>query len=812
MIQLLVPAVILLACLPSCTKEASGNSGDSIIFWANCSEIAKLSDAQLDEWQNRGVDGFVCVHQHLWGLGGSQQFDRDPDAALGGKTFELQRAIRDSRIVQRAKKKGMKMYLGFYLANSRDNATTPLVDWFDNAGWDQVVLPAIRDIVGTAEVLGFHGVAFDQEQYRAGEDAQNWPWNYPGNTRAEPEVRSEVAERGRQTMEAMLEVFPRLELLTYAYAFEGDWKSVVQKRFNNIDDFGTSSTFIDWYSGLSSVEGYDSIRLFSTAFYKVFTPARDWETALAHEYSTIYSLFSRRLPNWSYAAPRMHLAPAIWIDNGDGDSPDGYDAARPPEYVDGQLQALRKWAAGREVVIFAYHGLYGTTAGKYEDAFDYGPYVAAMKRASTPGDVDKTDPWLSVTGPTGGPTYHTPGDTVALQGLAGDNLALRVVSWKNDRGGQGAAQMDWQVRCGDHRSGYDSQFAWTTGDIGLKPGANRIAVIAEDTKGLRVTHELTVIAGSSTVSPDDTDPVVRMSSPTCNSVVSSRTKVSAEASDNVSVAKVEFLLDGAVASTVTAPPFTWEWDPLTTGAGARILTAKAYDAVGRTATTSIPVTVQLPPSQFTLKRATTPTVLDGALTEYVSASAAVFGPPSTTSNVTARALWDPENLYLAFDVQDDDVNVSQSRHDGAVWEEDSVEWFVDVNGDGSGSGQRSSAHMSPDDHQGIVSAANVQFDARGSASGTPDLSWDGAWTSHVVLRGPLKPDSGGDAGYVVEVRIPWGSVGLNGGPQAGGFIGLGFAVNDKGASGTSSVMWPNVTAGFQNAGNWQRVQFVGSPP
>ena len=814
MALLLAPVVVFMGCLPACKgpTDANANSADRMIFWANCSEVVKLSNAQLDEWKRRGVDGFVCVHQHLWGLGGSQQFDRNPDSALAGKTYELQRSLRDSRIVERARKKGMKMYLGFYLDNAADNSTTPLLDWFDDAGWTQKVLPATRDIVGAADLLGFDGVAFDQELYRADEAAQNWPWNYPGSTRSEPEVRSKVAERGRQTMRAMLEVFPDLDLLTYAYSFEGDWKSVVQLEYNDTADFGTRSTFVDWYDGLSSVEGYSAIRLFSTAFYKQYAPARDWDTALTHEFNSIYSRFSRRLSNWSYAAPRIHLAPAIWIDNGDSTSSDGYDSAHPPADVETQLQAMRRWGAGREFVIFAYHGLYGTSSGGYRDAFDYDPYVPSMKRASTPIIVDTSSPWLAVTSPTNGPTFHTEDREIELEGVAGDNMALRAVSWENERGGHGAAQTDWQVRCGDHRTGYESQLTWTTGNIQLDPGENRIVVTAEDIKGLQVTHTVTVVSGSSTATPDETDPTVRLSSPSCNTVASEPLTVSAEATDNVGVTRVEFLLDGTVAATVTSPPYDWEWDPHVTGAGARTLAARAYDAGGRTATASIPVTVQPPASQFTIARAATPPVVDGDLTEYAAATAAVFGPPSTTNTVTARAMWDPESLYLAYDVEDTDLNASDAGRDGTIWEDDSVEWFVDVDGDGGGSGARASPHMSPDDHQGIVNAANVQFDARGSGSGTPDPAWDGAWTSHVVTRGSPTPGAEGDAGYTVEIRVPWASLGVNTGPQAGSTVGLGLAVNDKDASGVSSVMWPDVAAGFQNAGNWHLVTLVGTPP
>lgn len=802
---LLLGAMLLAACARSDERERPApNSADRLIFWANCAEVVKLSDAQLDEWESRGIDGFVCVHQHLWGLGGSQRFDPRPGAPLAGEPYRLQRDLRDSDVVRRAKDRGMKMYLGFFLVNAQNNAT-PLLDWFDDRGWSQRVLPAIRDAAAVARLLEFDGVAFDQELYGRGEGAQNWPWDYPGNRRGEAQVRAQVKQRGHEVMRAVLDVFPGVDLLTYAYAFPGDWKSAVQEEQNAISGFGANSTFIDWYDGLSSAEGYSAIRLFSTAFYKVFTPARDWDTALAHEYNSIYSLFSRQLSNWSYAASRLHLSPAIWVDDGDPNAEGDYQAARPPEYVDAQLQAMRSWAAGRELVVFAYHGLYGTAAARYTDAFDYRPYVPSLRRASEPAVVDDEGPALALVAPTAGEEVHVAGTGVDLRGTASDNRAVRAVTWENDRGGGGAAQMRWQVRCGNHREGYESETAWAADGITLHPGTNNIVVTAEDVKGLRTTRHLRVVAGSGSPTPDTTAPVVRLASPGCASAVWGGIRVVAEASDNTGVAKVDFLVDGRVLSTAASPPYAWDWDTSTTGEGTVTLGVTAYDHAGNHATSSFPVTVQPSPSQFEVRRAAAPPVVDGRLAEYAGAPAATFGQPGTSSKVTVRALWDADNLYLAFDVEDPDVQAAPGSRDGRLWEEDSVEWFVDVRGDGGGASRPGAPYMAPDDHQGIVSAANVQFDARGTSTGAPDTSWDGLWTSRVVRAGP---SAGGAPGYAVEISIPWTTLELGSAPRAGLTIGLGLALNDKSGDRSAAVMWPDVTTAFQNASKWPKVRLA----
>src|SRR5262249_9682583 len=68
--------------------------------------------------------------------------------------------------------------------------------------------------------------------------------------------------------------------------------------------------------------------------------------------------------------------------------------------------------------------------------------------------------------------------------------------------------------------------------------------------------------------------------------------VTASASDNVAVTRVEFYLDNALQSTSTASPYQWNWTTTGTPNGAHSLTTKAYDAAGNTgASAAVNVTV-----------------------------------------------------------------------------------------------------------------------------------------------------------------------------------------------------------------------------
>jgi len=96
--------------------------------------------------------------------------------------------------------------------------------------------------------------------------------------------------------------------------------------------------------------------------------------------------------------------------------------------------------------------------------------------------------------------------------------------------------------------------------------------------------------GSGTTS---TPPTVSMASPANGALLSSLVTVSASASDQVAVAGVQFLLDGAsLGAEITNPPYSTTWDTTTVADGPHTLSARARDTAGLTATaTPVAVTV-----------------------------------------------------------------------------------------------------------------------------------------------------------------------------------------------------------------------------
>src|SRR5204862_7753402 len=92
--------------------------------------------------------------------------------------------------------------------------------------------------------------------------------------------------------------------------------------------------------------------------------------------------------------------------------------------------------------------------------------------------------------------------------------------------------------------------------------------------------------------PDVAPPVVTLMSPAVGAV-SGSVVVAASASDNIAVAGVQFMLDGApLGEEDTAAPYEVAWDTAPIANGAHTLTAVARDAAGhQTTAADVSVTV-----------------------------------------------------------------------------------------------------------------------------------------------------------------------------------------------------------------------------
>jgi|GEM_PF-2390301 len=106
------------------------------------------------------------------------------------------------------------------------------------------------------------------------------------------------------------------------------------------------------------------------------------------------------------------------------------------------------------------------------------------------------------------------------------------------------------------------------------------------------TTSATSIQGTFVIAAADAQPpTVAITSPTNGAKIGNgRVTVSASASDNVGIAKVDFFVDGVLTATDTAAPYSFNWNARRVSSGNHAVTATAYDAAGNRASTNITVT------------------------------------------------------------------------------------------------------------------------------------------------------------------------------------------------------------------------------
>lgn len=120
-----------------------------------------------------------------------------------------------------------------------------------------------------------------------------------------------------------------------------------------------------------------------------------------------------------------------------------------------------------------------------------------------------------------------------------------------------------------------------TADHALKFSKIAAGFMAELAKGM--------LAGGAS---DTTPPMAALMAPSNGSTVTGTTTITAGASDDVGVSRVEFWVDGALKGSDTTAPYSYAWNTSATANGSRTLRVKAYDAAGNVGTsTGLTVTV-----------------------------------------------------------------------------------------------------------------------------------------------------------------------------------------------------------------------------
>ena len=292
----------------------------------------------------------------------------------------------DNNIVARARARGISIYLSFYLVNYWSPAT-PLNDWFDDSKWQNETIPHIRHLAAAARLLGVAGLVIIPNFTPAtlGLRLGN------GIIREHPpqsQVRAKVKERGKQVMQAILSVFPNVEIIAYNSYLPETGDEIVHTLVNQLSDTFKNYTHIDFIDGLTSVNGYSAFNLSTETFYKeCYYSWLPCDKVLQEHTNKLYSLLSRRLSNWEQASRRFFQPHFIWIDGLAGDT--GWLTPRLIAHVASQLNAYKKWGNGRKLLIYDWGHL----------SLDYTPYVASIQQASQPTVADSISPTVFITSP-----------------------------------------------------------------------------------------------------------------------------------------------------------------------------------------------------------------------------------------------------------------------------------------------------------------------------------------------------------------------------------------------------------------------------
>src|SRR5260221_3065052 len=187
--------------------------------------------------------------------------------------------------------------------------------------------------------------------------------------------------------------------------------------------------------------------------------------------------------------------------------------------------------------------------------------------------ADTTPPTTSITSPAAGATVS---GTTGVTPSASDNVGATKVEFYLDNLLQSTSTI--------------SPYTWSWNTTTTANGSHAITYKAYDAAGNVGTSAAVSVTVSNVA--DTTPPTTSITSPAAGATVSGTTSVTASASDNVGVTKVEFYLDNLLQSTSTVSPYTWSWNTTTTANGSHALTSKAYDAAGNVGTSAaVSVTV-----------------------------------------------------------------------------------------------------------------------------------------------------------------------------------------------------------------------------
>ena len=205
------------------------------------------------------------------------------------------------------------------------------------------------------------------------------------------------------------------------------------------------------------------------------------------------------------------------------------------------------------------------------------------------------------------------------------------------------------------------------------------------------------------------------------------------------------------------------------------------------------------PPAYEVRRATSPVVIDGKLTDRAWASTPqttlwrhpVSGKSQDGLDTWAKMLWDDENLYVAFSAKDSDVWSTITARDGDLWNEEVLELYIDARKNGT------------DYLEFQINPNNAVFDAFFPKPTNRDLPTARArnleqMESAVSVSGTLNKRDDEDRAWFAELRIPLASIPSMGNvpPRDGDTVRVNFYRYDRPSNGdVDTLAWSPVGSG-----------------
>lgn len=262
-----------------------------------------------------------------------------------------------------------------------------------------------------------------------------------------------------------------------------------------------------------------------------------------------------------------------------------------------------------------------------------------INTAPTPTPTpDLTAPTVSLTSPVNGATLT---GQVALNATASDNVGVTKVEFV----------IDGNVYDTVNNAPYTS--SWDTTVLQAGSTHTLVAKAYDQAGNVGTSKQISVTIG------DTTPPTVTITSPVNGTTVSDAVDITANATDNQSVQRVDFYVNGNLKESDLTSPYEYTWDSREVQNGTIGISATAYDTVGNRQTDAVDVTVansdSTPPSAPTNVTATTTSfnTVDltwtassdnvGVIGYYIIRNGSTIAQTSTTSYTDSSV--QPSTLY-----------------------------------------------------------------------------------------------------------------------------------------------------------------------